>query len=100
MSEDMQNTGADLLTLVDEDGQEHEFEIIDTIEESGSEYLAMVPVAGEPDDPMEDDGDLVILKVVEEDGEEVLEAIEDDAEFDRVGAIFKERLKETFDFED
>ena len=99
MSEDMQNTGADLLTLVDEEGQEHEFEIIDSIEESGVEYLAMVPVVGESDDPLQDDGELVILKVVEEDGEEVLEAIEDDAEFDRVGAIFKERLKETFDFE-
>jgi len=100
MSEDMQNTGADLLTLVDEDGEEHEFEIIDTIEASGSEYVALVPVVDESDDLAQDDGELIILKVAEEDGEEVLEAIEDDDEFDRVGAVFKERLKEAFDFED
>ena len=100
MSEDMQSTGADLLTLVDEDGQEHEFEIIDTVEDAGSEYVALVPVVEDPDDPLQDSGELIILKVVEEDGEEVLEAVEDDAEFDRVGQLFKERLKEAFDFED
>ena len=89
----------DLLTLVDEDGQEHEFEIIDSVEHSGSEYLALVPVMD--DDPeAEDSGELVILKVTVDGDEEVLEAIEDDEEFDRVGEVFKERLKEAFDFED
>jgi len=100
MSEDMQNNGADLLTLVDEEGIEHEFEVIDTAEVLGSEYVALVPVFDSEDDALQDSGELIILKVVEEDGEEVLEAVEDDDEFDKVGAVFKERLKDSFDFED
>ena len=93
--------GADLLTLVDEDGQEHEFEIIDSLEQpDGAEYVALVPVLEDDDPEAEDSGELIILKVAEEDGEEVLEAVEDDEEFERIGAIFKERLKEAFDFED
>ena len=100
MSEEMLE-GSDLLTLGDEDGQEHEFEIIDTLEQpDGSEYVALVPVFEDAAEALEDSGELIILKVAEEDGEEVLEAVEDDEEFDRIGAIFKERLKDAFDFED
>ncbi|MCL2857779.1 MAG: DUF1292 domain-containing protein [Oscillospiraceae bacterium] len=101
MSEEMME-GADLITLVDEDGQEHEFEIIDSVEQpDGSEYVALVPVMGDDDPEAEDNGELIILKVVqEEDGEEVLEAVEDDDEFERIGEVFKERLKDAFDFED
>ena len=91
--------GADLLTLVDEDGTEHEFEIIDSLEHDGVEYLALV-TAMEDADEDEDSGELVILKVAMDGDEEVLEAIESDEEFERVGALFKERLREAFDFED
>lgn len=99
MSNEM-DTGADLLTLVDEEGAEHEFEVVDTAEFEGCEYVALVPVFDSGEDMLEDSGELVILKSVEEDGEEFLEAIEDDGEFDRVGAFFMERLKDVFDFED
>lgn len=92
--------GAELLTLVDEEGAEHEFEVADSAEFEGASYVALVPVFGTGQDLLDDSGELVILKVVEEDGEEVLEAIEDDDEFDRVGAFFMERLKDIFDFED
>ncbi|MCL2580137.1 MAG: DUF1292 domain-containing protein [Oscillospiraceae bacterium] len=97
---EIENGDADLITLVDEEGVEHEFEVIDTVEVDGVEYVALVPVFDDPEDALEDSGELIILRVDEEDGEEVLEAVEDDAEFDKVGAIFKERLKDTFDFED
>ena len=100
MSEEIME-GADIITLVDDDGQEHEFEIIDSVEQpDGNEYVALVPIFGDEEDA-EDSGELIILKVVEEEGgEEVLEAIENDEEFDRIGAVFKERLKDAFDFED
>ena len=101
MSEEMENMGTDLITLVDDDGVEHEFEIIDTIENlDGVDYVALVPVFDDPEDALQDSGELIILKVTMEGDEEVLEAVEDDAEFDKVGEMFKERLKDTFDFED
>lgn len=92
--------GADLLTLVDEDGKEHEFELVDTAELEGVSYAALVPVFESGEDLLDDSGELILLKVVEDDGEEFLEPIEDDEEFDRVGAFFMERLKDTFDFEE
>jgi len=92
--------GADLLTLVDEDGQEHEFEIIDSVEHDGGEYVALVPVMEDDDPEAEDSGELIILKVAQDGDEEVLEAVEDDEEFEKIGKLFKERLKEAFDFED
>ena len=43
--------GADLLTLVDEDGQEHEFEILDEIENEEGHFFALLPTF---DDPQEE----------------------------------------------
>lgn len=40
---------------------------------------------------------LIILRVTEEDGETYLEPIEDDEEFNRIGAAFEERLSDLFD---
>ena len=93
-------TGADLLTLVDEEGIEHEFEVVDSAEVDGERYMAMIPVFDDPQDALDDSGELVILKVVVDGDEEFLEAIEDEDEFDRVGDFFMDRLSDEFDFTD
>lgn len=103
MSEDKElemDTGADLLTLVDDDGVEHQFEVADSAEIDNQAYMALIPVFDQPEDLLEDSGELVILKIVEENGEEFLEAIEDEAEFEKVGDFFMERLSDVFEFED
>ncbi|MDR2933619.1 MAG: DUF1292 domain-containing protein [Oscillospiraceae bacterium] len=101
MSEEMEmDLGADILTLMDEEGVEHEFEVLDSAEFEGHSYMALVPVLNDAQAVLDDTGDLVILRMIEEDGEEFLEAIEDDDEFDRVGDFFTERLSDTFEFEE
>lgn len=103
MSEDNEmelELGTEILTLVDEEGVEHEFELVDSEEIDGERYVALVPVFNDGEELLEDSGELVVLRVVEEDGEEFLEAIEDEDEFDRIGEFFMERLADTFDFED
>ena len=62
----------ELLTLSDEDGNEQEFEIIDSLELGDDFYYALVPILS--DESIEtDDGDLVILKVItEEEGAKVI----------------------------
>ena len=104
MSENIENiemdTGADILTLLDEEGAEHEFEVLDSAEFEGCNYMALVPILEEPQDLIDDIGELVILRVSEEDGEEFLETIEDEDEFNRVGDFFTARLADDFDFED
>lgn len=92
--------GNDILTLVDDEGVEHEFEVVDTLEtDDNQQYMALVPFFNEAKDSLEDDGELVILKVVQEGDDEFLEPIEDEEEFNRVSATFVERLEEYYDFE-
>ena len=64
---------ADLLTLIDDEGQEHEFEIIDELETDDGHFMALVPTQQEPEDISSDAGTYYIFEVVEEDGEEQLQ---------------------------
>ncbi len=96
-----QNTdfGPNLISLMDEDGNEHEFEFVDSLELEGSEYVALIPVYDNPADSLEDDGELVVLKVMEDNGEEYLEAIEDEDEFNNVSELFMDRLSDLYDIQ-
>ena len=63
-------------------------------------YVALLPVYDEAEEILEDDGELIILKVSEEDGETYLEPIEDEDEFQEIGSIFEERLSDLFDIQE
>ncbi len=84
----------DVFTLTDEEGNEHEFELIDIMEVDGTQYYALVPFTEDPDAMLEEDTELVILKVGEENGEEFLSTIDNDEEYDRIGAMFLERISQ------
>ena len=74
--------GNDFVTLIDEDGNEVEFEHIDTVEYEGVTYLAFIPA----ELSVEEDAEVVIMQVVtDENGEELLEGVEDD---DIADAVF------------
>ena len=62
-------------------------------------YFALIPYYENPEESLEDDGDLVILKSEMVDDEEMMATIEDDQEYERVGSIFLERLDNMFDDE-
>ena len=57
--------GNDFVTLIDEDGNEVEFEHIDTVEYNGVTYLAFIPA----EISIEEDAEVVIMQIVEENGE-------------------------------
>lgn len=82
--------GSDFMTIVDEDGTEYELEILSTLEYNGDTYLAVTPANTEEDEELE----VSILKSVEEDGEPILCAIEDDAELETVYSLIMEQLYE------
>ncbi|HIZ56346.1 MAG TPA: DUF1292 domain-containing protein [Firmicutes bacterium] len=90
----------DLFTLVDEEGNEVEFELLDVMEEGEERYFALIPYHENPEEMLDDDGDLVILKSEIVNDEEMLASIDDDDEYERIGAIFLERLENAFDEED
>lgn len=91
MTEDME-----IITLEDEDGNEIDFEVVDSIEVDYTEYVLLAPV-----DPEEGEENAAYLFRVDEDenGDQMLVPVEDDDEFERVEAALNER-DEAFGDED
>ena len=93
--------GGDLFTLLDEEGKEQTFELLDSYEENGKLYYALVPYYENPEDMADADDELIVLLSEEdENGEEELVTIEDDEEYNRIGEIFLNRLNEFYDSEE
>lgn len=89
----------DLVTVTDDDGNEHIFEELDRIETDTARYVALLPYFENPEEMLEDDGEVIVLKVSEEDGETYLVQIDDDNEYEEISAIFEERLSELWEAE-
>ena len=83
------NYGSDYMTIVDEDGTEFELEVLTTLEYNGFTYLAVVPAVDADEDV---DLEVSILKNVEEDGEPILCAIEDEEELKAVYDLIMDEL--------
>ncbi len=95
------NYDFDIISVTDDDGNEHQFEEVDRIEtDDGNRYVALLPVFRESEEMLEDDGDVIILKVLENDGETYLIQIEDEEEFSEIAEIFEERLEKLFEYEE
>ena len=91
----------DLVSVVDENGETHVFEELDRIETDEGRFIALLPVYEDAEEILDDDGELIILQVIEDgDGETYLEPIEDDNLFNEIGKVFEERLADLFEFDD
>ena len=80
--------GSDFMTIVDEDGTEYELEVLSTLEYNGCTYLAVIPAGADEEEDLE----VSILKSVEEDGEPILCAIEDEDELQAVYDLIMDEL--------
>lgn len=90
----------DIVVLVDENGEEVEFEHIDTIEMNDNEYVVLAPLEEESDEEGEEE-EVIILRIEHnEDGEDSFVTIEDDDELDEVFNEFQSRMEEEFDPEE
>lgn len=88
-----------LLTVTDDSGAEHVFEELDRIETDTDRYVALIPSYDDSEGLLEDDGELIIVKVLEEDGETFLNPIDDEAEFAEIAHVFEERLQDLFEID-
>ena len=95
--------GPDFITVTDEEGNEFELEHLDTLEYNGNIYMAFFPtVEGEEGEDGEivdvdlDDEEygMVIMKVIEENGEELFSTLDSEEEEQEVYEKFMERLFE------
>ena len=92
------NYESEFYTLTDEDGNEIEFEVIDSAVIDGVEYFAMIPAdSKEPVDGMIEY--VVLKKEKDEDGDDVFVTIDDDDEFDKVADFFDDRFDSEEDYD-
>ena len=85
---------ANILVLSDENGNDVEFEYLDTIEYQDKEYIVLIPND-------EESSEIVILEVqpVDEELENYI-AVENEEILEAVYAIFKDRFKDILNFGD
>lgn len=85
-----------LVTLVNDDGEEHTFLHLDSFEFNGEIYVVLLPA----DEGDEDCNEVLIYTLkTEEDGSETLLPIDDEAELDMAYDEFKNRMSDEYDFE-
>lgn len=90
----------DLVTLVDDDNVEHNFEILDSIETDQGVFYALSPVYQNAADALQESGEYYIMELCEEDGEEIYVEVEDDALADELAEIFEKRFEEMFEYDE
>lgn len=87
----MEHDESDFVVLTDENGEEHEFELVDVFDLDGKEYAVLASA----EDADEDDEEAIVLRVERDtDGQDMLVDIEDDDEWERVAARWDEILEE------
>ena len=101
-SEPVEDYTPDIFSLLDEDGTEHHFELIDRVEHNELTYIAVVPHYSDPDQALKEEPILVIFRMGEpdEEGFETFDIVEDDEEHYEIGGIFATRLQELYDIEE
>lgn len=86
MNEDF---GNDIITITDDDGNEYVLEHLHTLEHKGSFYMAFLPTDIDEDD---EEYGLIILKVIVENGEEILGSVDNPDELEEVYELFAQVL--------
>lgn len=94
MSEEVFDEEFPILVLVDDEGIEHQFELLAELEIEDECYRVLIPMDEESEEELDDDDDeaeVVILKVIhDEEGTEFLGDIEDDEEWEKVADAWQE----------
>lgn len=83
--------GSDYITITDDEGNEFELELLDTIEYNDEVYMSFLPADL---DEKDENPEMIILKVIEENGEEILSTLDSDDELHAVYERFMEHIFE------
>ncbi len=86
----------DILVLVDEEGNEHDFALVDRFQVEMNDYAILVPVIytdeGEGDE-VEFDEDAYIFRIELQDDEESLVEVDNEEEWNKVASLWEERVR-------
>lgn len=99
MSDNKELYEPDLISVTDDDGNEIVFELLERYETDDDVYVAITEYYDEAEEIVEADNEVIILKVLEENGEEYLAEIEDEMEFEQVSDILMAMVEKKYDVE-
>ena len=85
----------DIISVTDDNGNEILFELLERYETDEDVYVAITEYRDDAEEIVEADYEVVILKVLEEDGEEYLAEIEDE----QISDILMAKVEEKFEVE-
>ncbi len=81
---------ADLISLLDDDGNEYEFEILDEIDHRDGHFMVLMPLFDLPEEDISSEKTYVILESVEdEDGNPQLAELEDSILMEEIDEIYR-----------
>ena len=84
------------ITLLDENGEETEFEVLGVITVEDIDYAILIPI-----DEDEDEDQAYIFRIdTDENGEEVLSEVEDDEEFEMVKDAWENLCEDELELDD
>ncbi|MCL2564111.1 MAG: DUF1292 domain-containing protein [Oscillospiraceae bacterium] len=85
--------GGDFISVTDEDGNEFELELLDALVHNDIYYHAFTSADAGDDDEVE----IILLKAIDQDGEELLATLDSEEEENEIYDLFMERLFEDED---
>lgn len=90
----------DIISVTDENGKEILFELLERYETDDDVYVAITEFRDDEEEIVEADFEVIILKVVnDENGDEYLEEIQDEMEYEQVSDILMAKVEEKFEVE-
>ncbi len=89
----------DIISVTDEDGNEILFELLERYETDNDVYVAITEYRDDAEEIVEADYEVIILKVVEDNGDEYLAEIDDEMEYEQVSDILMAMVEKKFDVE-
>ena len=91
-----ENYDADLISLLDDEGNEYEFEILDEIDYKDSHYFALMPMFDLPEEGIDSESTYMIFEEVYDDDDEApqLAEVDDENLLDEIAAIFEAHFDE------
>lgn len=96
----MDDYGNDIITLTDEEGNELQFEVLASVEVDGETYVGMIEMFDDPQQMLESDAQLVIMKQVEDNaGDIVLVTLDSNEELQKVVIEFEKVLEEEYEID-
>lgn len=90
----------DLMTLIDDEGKEHLFEILDSLENESGTFYALFPQNDKTDDDLESDCNYYIFEAIDDNGEQMLAEVEDPALLNSLAKTFESHFEDLYEIND